>query len=75
MGTDDVSEVIKEEKSRLKPAGKAAERKHAKRARQCQNLLDRGTEEDVIALLRSAGLDPDSPEGQRALKIWRENRR
>ena len=72
---DDIREVIRGEKGRLRPAGKAAERKHTERVRLVDELLNRGTEEDVIELILSVGMEPASPEGQRALRIWRENQR
>ena len=71
---DDVRDVVREEKGRLRPAQKAAERKHAERVRLVDELLKRGTEEDVIDAIRGAGLEPDSPEARYVLKIWRENR-
>jgi hypothetical protein len=74
-GGDDIRKVVQEEKGRLRPGGKAAERKHAERTRLVEEVLNRGTEEDIIELIRSAGMEPASPEGQRALRIWSENRR
>ncbi len=71
---EDIREVIQEEKGRLRPARKSAERKNAKWIREAERLLTRGTEEDIIEALRAAGMEPASPEGQRVLKVWRENR-
>jgi hypothetical protein len=70
----DIREVIQEEKSRLRPARKSAERENAKWIKEAEKLLKRGTEEDMIDAIRAAGMDPASPEGRRAVKVWRENR-
>jgi hypothetical protein len=37
-------------------------------------LLKRGTEEDVIDAIRDAGLELDSSAARHVLKTWRENR-
>lgn len=73
-GEDDIHDVVRQEKGRLRPARKAAERKHAERLRLVDGLLKRGTEEDVIEAIRDAGLELDSPAARHVLKIWRENR-
>ena len=70
-----VREVIRAEKARLRPAGKAAERRHAERVRLVDELLRRGTEDDVAKVIQDAGLRPDSPQAQQVWRIWRENRR
>lgn len=59
----------------LKPAQDAARRLQAKRMQQLENLLDRGTEEEVLELILSAGIDPESTVGKKVIRIWRENRR
>lgn len=71
---DEIREVIQEEARRgaRQPHGEQA--KHGKRLRQARKLLERATEEEVIAVIRAAGLRDDSPEALEALRVWRENR-
>jgi hypothetical protein len=73
---DDIQEVIAEEKSRgsRQPMGLAARREHARRLRQMRKLLEDGTEEEVKAAIRAAGMPADSDDALRILQIWRENR-
>jgi hypothetical protein len=71
---EEIRDVVRAEKGRLRPAQRQADRKHAERLRKVEELLKRGTEEDVIEMIRSADLAVDSPEAQRVLRIWRENR-
>ena len=71
----DLREVrIEQEKSRLRPAQRAAQLRQARLLRQMEQLLKRGTEEDVIEAIKAVGMRPDSPEGQHVLRVWRENR-
>jgi hypothetical protein len=70
---DDLKDIINAEKGRLKPAARLANREKQKRLRQMEKLLERGTEEDMTNALVDAGIDPESPEGRHALKVWREN--
>jgi hypothetical protein len=71
---DEIRDVVRSEKSRLRPAQKAAEKKHAERMRLVDELLKRGTEDDVLDAIREAGLDPESPEAKHVLRVWRQNR-
>ena len=71
---EEIREVIREEKNRLRPAGDDANRRYTKRLRQMKRLLDRGTEEDLINAMRAAGISDGSPEALTILKIWMENR-
>jgi hypothetical protein len=70
----EIQKVMKEDQSRLRPAGKASQLKSDEWREEADKLLKRGTEEDVIAAIRRAGMDPDSPEGRNVLRVWRENR-
>ena len=72
--SDEIEDVIRQEKTRLKPASADAARRHRKLLRQIENLLHRGTEQDVIDVMRSAGIRDGSLEALKVLKIWRENR-
>lgn len=72
---DDLKPAIAEERGRLKPAQAAAKKLYEKRMQQCENLLNRATEEEVLEVIRGAGIDPGSPQGAKILRIWRENRR
>jgi hypothetical protein len=70
----DIRDVIRSERDRLRPTASQAKREHAKRLRQITNLLQRGTEEELVTAMRRAGLCDGSPEFENALTIWRENR-
>ena len=70
----DIRDVIQDEKSRLPRARKSAKQKEAKWLKEADRLLKRGTEEEMLAAIRDAGMEPASPEGQNALRVWRENR-
>lgn len=72
--SDEIEDVIRQEKARLKPASADAARRRLKRLRQIEHLINRGTEQDVIDVMRSAGIRDGSPEALEVLKIWRENR-
>lgn len=73
---DDIREVMAEEKSRgsRQPSSPEAKRERAKRIRAVKKLLEQGTEEDVKAAIRAAGIAVGSPEALKILRIWRENR-
>ena len=73
--SDDIKNVIKKEKSRLKPAKAEAEEAHLRRLRQMERLINRGTEKEVIDAMRSAGIPDGSPEALKVLKIWRSETR
>jgi hypothetical protein len=70
----EIQKAMKKDKSRLRPARKAAQLENEEWREEADKLLKRGTEEDVIAAIRRAGMDPDSPEGRNVLRVWRENR-
>jgi hypothetical protein len=72
--SDEIEDVIRQEKARLKPASAHANRQRLKRLRQIEHLINRGTEQDVIDVMRSAGIRDGSPEALEILKIWRKNR-
>jgi hypothetical protein len=63
-----------ERRGTRQPHSDHAEKEHEKRIRQARKLLERATEEEVIAAIRAAGLPEDSPEALEALRVWRENR-
>jgi len=73
---DDIRETMRDEGSRgtRRPNSPEAAREHAKRLQQARKLLEKATEEEVIAAIRAAGLRDGSPEAARALQIWCENR-
>ena len=62
-----------DEQSRRPGAQRSAAKEKARRLHEMETLLTRGTEEDVVAVIRAAGMEPSSPEGQQVLKTWREN--
>jgi len=69
----DIRDVMRRE-GQLRAAGREAERLHTKRRRLIERLLTRGTEKELIAVIKAAGLPVDSPEALEILRIWRENR-
>jgi hypothetical protein len=73
---DEIRAVIKEEGRRgsRQPHSDHARKEHEKRLRQARKLLERATEEEVVAAIRAAGLRDGSPEALEALRVWRENR-
>jgi hypothetical protein len=71
----DIRDVMQDEVSRGRnPTKSEAKREHAKRLRQAGKLLSRATEAEVVEVIRAAGIRAGSPEEQKALQIWRENR-
>jgi len=68
-----IRDVIKEEKGRRRPAQDTAAREAKQWEAEAERLLKRGTEEEMIEAIRRAGIDPDSPAGRHALRVWREN--
>jgi len=73
---EDIQEVMEEERSRgsRQPTSPEARRERAKRLRDARKLLEQGTEADVRAAIRAAGIRAGSPEAERILRVWRENR-
>jgi hypothetical protein len=73
---EDIQEVMAEEKSRgsRQPTSLAARRERTKRIREMQQLLQHGTEQDIRAAIRAAGIPEESADALRILQIWRENR-
>jgi len=73
---EDIQEVMAEEKSRgsRKPTSPAARRERVKRLQQMKKLLENGTEEDVKAAIRAAGIPATSHDALKIRQIWRENR-
>ena len=70
----EIREAMKSENN-LRPAQKAASKKHREWTLKMQKLLDHGTEDQLVELLSEAGVAPDSDAGKRALQFFRENRR
>jgi hypothetical protein len=73
---EDIQEVMAEEKSRgsRQPTSPAARRERAKRLRDVKVLLQQGTEDDIKAAIRAAGIPLESPAAVEILRIWREYR-
>jgi hypothetical protein len=72
----EIGELIKQQRGRRPPAHEAAHKQHVERVQKIEQLLSRGTEEELLDwLFTEAGIQPDSPEAQRVLRVWRENRR
>jgi hypothetical protein len=69
----EIRDVIRQEKGRRRPAQNTATREAQKWEAEAERLLRRGTEEEMTEAIRRAGIDPDSPAGRHALRVWREN--
>ena len=69
----EIRDVMNAEKGRRRPAQDTAARRTRQWEAEAERLLKRGTEEEMIEAIRRAGIDPDSPAGRHALRVWREN--
>jgi hypothetical protein len=72
----DIADAIREETSRGKrgPASLAARKRRVEMERKFRKLLERGTEAEFCAAMHAIGVEADSQQFRRALRIWRENR-
>jgi hypothetical protein len=69
----DVEDVRREEMSRgRRPIDLETRRQRENQRRELRDLLDFGTEEELVAVMRAFGLADDSERFQKALQIWRE---
>jgi hypothetical protein len=71
----DIQDVMQDERGRGRnPTTAEAGRSLAKKKRQASKLLRVATEEEVVEAIRGLGIRAGSPEEQKVLKIWRDNR-
>lgn len=71
-GTD-VEEVRRAEMNRgRRPIDLETRRQRENQLRELRDLIDFGTEEELVAVMRAFGLADDSERFQKALQIWRE---